>query len=100
MKNIIRRLLKGKEIIPAGNKDASAGLFALTSVKTGEKGVVRHIEGGHGVTQRLSSLGIRVGKEITKGNSMFYKGPVVLTVDRRQLAIGFGMASKIKIEKR
>jgi ferrous iron transport protein A len=56
------------------------------------------IKGGHGAIKRLQSMGIRPGKKITKVSSMFMRGPVTLQVDRTQIAIGHGMASKILVE--
>jgi len=40
-------------------------------------------------------LGIMPGKIVTKVSSVFMRGPVVIVVDRVQVAIGFGMASRI-----
>jgi ferrous iron transport protein A len=44
---------------------------------------------------RLQALGIMPSKRITKVSSVFMRGPVVVEVDRAQVAIGFGMASRI-----
>ena len=67
-------------------------------MQTGRSGIVVQIQGGHGLVNRLSALGIRPGKRITKVSSMFMRGPVTVQVDRAQVAIGFGMANKIIIE--
>jgi ferrous iron transport protein A len=47
------------------------------------------------MTTRLQALGIMPGKIVTKVSSAFMRGPVVIVVDRVQVAIGFGMASRI-----
>lgn len=60
--------------------------------------MVVSIYGGHGLNQRLESLGIRVGKKVTKVSSQLMRGPVTLRVDNGQVAMGFGMASKIMVE--
>jgi ferrous iron transport protein A len=65
---------------------------------SGQTGRVVQIHGGHGLVNRLSALGIRPGKRITKISSMFMRGPVTIQVDRSQVAIGFGMAAKIIVE--
>ncbi|MDD4876092.1 MAG: FeoA family protein [Dehalococcoidales bacterium] len=70
----------------------------LSQMQIGQSGVVVQIQGGHGIVDRLNSLGIRVGKRITKISSMIMRGPVTIQVDRSQIAIGFGMASKITVE--
>ena len=50
------------------------------------------------MVNRLSALGIRPGKRITKVSSMFMRGPVTIQIDNAQVGIGFGMASKIIVE--
>ncbi len=70
----------------------------LAGMQTGQSGVVVQIQGGHGLVNRLNSLGIRSGKRITKISSMIMRGPVTIEVDRAQVAIGFGMANRIIVE--
>ena len=72
--------------------------MTLAQMETGESGVVIDIMGGHGMTRRLSALGIRPGLRVTKVGSMFMRGPVTIQVGNAQVAIGFGMANKIIIE--
>ena len=72
--------------------------ITLTQMQTGQSGVVIQIQGGHGLVNRLNSLGIRPGKRITKISSMIMRGPVTIEVDRAQVAIGFGMARRIIVE--
>ena len=67
----------------------------LVQMQTGQSGTVVQIQGGHGLVNRLNSLGIRPGKKIIKVSSMLMRGPVTIQVDRAQVAIGFGMANKI-----
>ena len=69
----------------------------LTRMRTGQSGIVVQIQGGHGLINRLNALGIRPGRRITKVSSMFMRGPVTVQVDRAQVAIGFGMASRILV---
>ncbi|PIU56399.1 MAG: hypothetical protein COS88_02920, partial [Chloroflexi bacterium CG07_land_8_20_14_0_80_51_10] len=50
-------------------------------------------------TNRLTALGIRPGKRITKLSSMLMHGPVTVELDAgHQVAIGFGMAGKIIVD--
>jgi len=67
-------------------------------MQAGQSGKVVEIQGGHGMVNRLSALGIRPGKRITKVGSMLMRGPVTIQVDRAQVAVGFGMASRIIVE--
>ena len=70
----------------------------LARMRARRSGIVLQIHGGHGLINRLSALGIRPGKRITKVSSMLMRGPVTIEIDRAQVAIGFGMASKIMVE--
>jgi ferrous iron transport protein A len=71
---------------------------SLVRMHSGENGKILHIDGGHGLINRLAALGIRPGKSVTKISSIFMRGPVTIEVDRIQVAIGFGMARKIFVE--
>jgi len=73
-------------------------IISLVDMKRGERGVVREIQGGMGATQRIQSMGIRIGKKIKKEEAHFWRGPQTVLVDNFKVAIGFGMASKIMIE--
>ncbi len=70
----------------------------LSDLKPGQSGIVVQIQGGHGLVNRLNALGVRPGRRITKVGSMFMRGPVTVQVDGAQVAIGFGMASRILVE--
>lgn len=69
----------------------------LTQLKEGESGIVVGIDGGFGLTRRLESLGLRVGKRVTKVSSQLMRGPVTVRIGNSQIAIGFGMAKKITV---
>jgi ferrous iron transport protein A len=70
----------------------------LTQLEEGETGVVVGIHGGYGLLHRLESLGIRVGKKVTKISSQLMRGPVTVRIDNTEVAMGFGMARKILVE--
>jgi ferrous iron transport protein A len=70
----------------------------LTQLEEGETGVVVGIHGGYGLLHRLESLGIRVGKKVTKVSSQLMRGPVTVRIDNSEVAMGFGMARKIIVE--
>ncbi len=67
-------------------------------MRTGQRGTVFQIQGGHGLVDRLNALGIRPGQKITKTGSTLMRGPVTIQVGNARVAIGFGMANKIIIE--
>jgi len=70
----------------------------LTQLEEGETGVVVGIHGGYGLLHRLESLGIRVGKKVTKVSSQLMRGPVTVKIDNSEVAMGFGMARKIIVQ--
>jgi len=70
----------------------------LRQMEAGQSGIVAQIQGGRGLINRLSALGIRPGQRVTKVSSMFMRGPVTIQVGNAQVAIGFGMAKRIIVE--
>lgn len=73
-------------------------ILDVTQLKSGHKGIITQMHGGLGMTRHLESMGIRIGKKLTKISAQFWRGPQVVKVDNTQVAIGFGMARRILIE--
>ena len=73
--------------------------ISLAQMRQGEEGVVVSVHGGYGLFNKLESLGIRNGTRIRKISSHFMKGPVIIQSGNTQLAIGFGMASRVMVRK-
>ncbi len=72
--------------------------ITLARMQAGQSGIVVQVQGGHGMVNRLSALGIRPGKRVTKVSGGFMRGPVTVQVGRAQVAVGFGMANRVMIE--
>lgn len=72
-------------------------LLPLTQMQSGQSGILTEILGGHGLVDRLNALGLRPGQRITKISSMLMRGPITIQVDRTEVAIGFGIARKIRV---
>ena len=70
----------------------------LTTMKSGDRGTVAEIEGGHEINKRLNAMGIRSGTKIAKISSQLMRGPVTIALGNSQVAIGFGMAKKIIVQ--
>ncbi len=70
----------------------------LPELKPGESGKVIEIQGGAGLVRHLESLGVRVGKKITKISAQIWRGPQVIKIDNMQIALGFGMAKRVLVE--
>ncbi len=69
----------------------------LLDLKKGEEAEVVAFDGGRMMARRLEGMGIRPGKRISRISSQFMGGPVVVSVDGRQTAIGRGMASQVRV---
>ncbi|MBI4726203.1 50S ribosome-binding GTPase [candidate division TA06 bacterium] len=69
-------------------------LLSLLEIKNGESGRIENIFGGPGLQARLERLGLHAGLKITKVSDF---GPVVVSSDNGQAAIGRGMAGHIKV---
>jgi Fur family transcriptional regulator, ferric uptake regulator len=71
-------------------------LMPLAMAKTGEKVVIREIAGGQMARSRMADLGLRPEDriEIINNNGM---GRLILAHDYTRLAIGRGMAQKIRV---
>ncbi|MFH1559792.1 MAG: FeoA family protein [Chloroflexota bacterium] len=77
--------------------DESGAVTTLATMPSRHVGVVVEIQGGRAMTARLQALGIRPGRRILKLSNILMHGPVMLEVDRTQVAVGFGIARKITI---
>lgn len=71
----------------------------LAEMRRQEKGRVVSIQGGFGLVRRLAALGIRPGVIVTKVSSRFMGGPVIVRIGNTELALGFGMARKVVVER-
>ena len=73
-------------------------ILPLTKLEANQNGTINEIQGGRGLVARLNALGVIPGKKITKISSMMMRGPVVFRVNNTEMAIGFGMASRVMVE--
>ena len=72
--------------------------ISLIDMKAGQDGILVEVIGGHGILNKLDAMGLRLCKKIKKVSSMLMRGPVVVEVDGFQLAIGYGMASRMIVD--
>jgi len=71
----------------------------LIHLKSNRKGRVAEILGGTNLRERLMSMGVFKGKEITKLSHIGLRGPVVIKAGRSILALGHGVAAKVILER-
>ena len=74
------------------------GFLPLTKMQDGQRGKIMRILGGRGIIERLNALGIRQGQIITRIGGMYLRGPVTIKIEKSQVAIGFGVATRILVE--
>ena len=72
----------------------------LSDLQPGVEATVVTIQGGHGLRRRLFSQGISEGRTLRKVSSLAWGGPVVVRIDRAQVALGRGMANRVLVEPR
>jgi len=72
--------------------------ISLLHLKSGKRVKIAEINGGDNLRNRLMSMGIYVGRDITKISHFGFKGPVPIRVGRTVVAIGHEMAKKILLE--
>jgi ferrous iron transport protein A len=63
------------------------------------KAKVIDIQGGPGIRQRLSQMGIHPGDMITMVRYGALRGPLLIEIHGSQVALGRGIASKIIVEE-
>jgi len=76
----------------------NVNIISLAQMQSGQKGKIVEINGGYGLARKLEALGIRTGKEVIKKSEQLMRGPVLLQHNNTQVAVGFGMASKVLVQ--
>jgi ferrous iron transport protein A len=71
----------------------------LDQIFENRKAKVVDIQGGPGIRQRLSQMGIHPGDMITMLRYGAMRGPILIEVHGSQVALGRGIASRIFVEE-
>jgi len=69
----------------------------LAELKPGEIAEIVALNGGDEFQSRLRAMGLAEGQTVRKLSRIRWGGPIVLLVNRAQVAVGRGMARKIVI---
>lgn len=72
-------------------------MTTLANLRNGQEAEVKSIEAGHGLERRLERLGLRPGITLRKVSD---NGPVVVSLGGCQVALGRGMAARVKVAPR
>lgn len=70
----------------------------LTEISLDQEAEIAKISGGWVMLTRLKELGIFEGQKVKKISHVGIRGPVIVLVNRAQVAIGAGMASRILVK--
>ena len=73
-------------------------MMALDTVDVKRRVRVMVIDGGHRVRSHLNTLGIHIGDWLTVVERAPFKGPVLVEVNGTRLALGRGVAAKIRVD--
>jgi ferrous iron transport protein A len=76
---------------------SDASEITLTEMAPGARGVIAGLRGGPGFRARLRALGLVEGQSLQKLSRVGLGGPVVVLVNRAQVAVGRGMAGRIVV---
>ncbi|RLF41941.1 MAG: ferrous iron transport protein A [Thermoplasmata archaeon] len=68
----------------------------LSQLRPGDLAKIISIEGGYGLREKLTAMGLREGSIIRVIST---HGPVVIELKRGMISIGRGMAHKIRVER-
>ncbi len=71
--------------------------MSLVDMKSGQSGRVVSIAGGGTRLNKLHSLGVTEGMDITKVSSQWMKGPVTIKCRGTEIALGYGIARDVGV---
>lgn len=92
-----RRGMRGGGMGPASLQHVAGD--TLLTLHTGEKAQIAEILGGPQLEVRLGNMGLRLGKQVTKVGAMPAGGPVTVECDGFRVALGRGIAGRVRVER-
>ncbi len=87
----------GGRIGDGGSGFHHAGTISLADAPAGRDLEIVSLLRGHGMQFRLRNLGLSEGRTIRKVSSVAWGGPVVVAIQRSQIAVGRGMARNVLV---
>ena len=73
-------------------------IISLARMKADQKGKITDLAGGAELRSKLMNMGIYPGRSVTKIGHLALNGPITIRCGRSVIALGHGMANKIKVE--
>ncbi|NDJ75099.1 MAG: ferrous iron transport protein A [Chloroflexi bacterium] len=81
------------------NQELEGAVMPLCLLSPGEQGRIVHVHEGRQFRKRLADLGLAVGMDVRVVRASHGHGPMILAVCQDgRLAMGWGMANKIRVE--
>ncbi len=74
-------------------------LKPLSDLKSGERGIVRELQGGRRLAARLAGLGLAPGALVVVVHN-YGRGPLTVSVMETRVALGLGQAARVLVETR
>ncbi len=74
-------------------------LFTLDQLGRNDVAKIVKIDGGWNIRQRLVQLGLHIGDIVRTKRGCSFGGPVLITINSYDIAIGQGMARRIWVSK-
>ena len=84
--------------VPVESRTWPGRQVLLTELETGRTATIVSLGGGAGAQHRLRLLGLLEGQRVQKVSRIGKLGPIVVLVDRTQVAVGYGMAKRIIVQ--
>jgi ferrous iron transport protein A len=72
--------------------------MTLDQLRFGQLARILAIEGGHGIRRRLQRMGIHAGDTVSLASGGAFRGPLLIAVHGMRIALGRGVARKIRVE--
>ncbi len=72
--------------------------MTLDQLRYGERARIVGITGGRGLQRRLQQIGLHPGDLVSLASRGTFRGPLLIVVNGAQLALGRGVARRIRIE--
>ena len=74
-------------------------MIRLVECQSGDEVKILKINAGRGAAMNLSNIGLHIGNVIKFYRKSPFKGPVIVTHRGSEIAIGYGLAQEIFVEK-
>ena len=72
--------------------------MTLDQLRFGQRARIIGIAGGRGLQRRLQQIGIHPGDMVSLAAQGSFRGPILIAINGTRLALGRGVARRIRVE--